>query len=78
MTAAGALGKSFYKGGFEPKMNRREAALILHLKYARFLKRGALGEGEKDLLLTHDLQRSDVDEGEDTKESSSPYATQSS
>ncbi len=36
VTAAGALGKSFYKGGFEPKMNRREAALILHLKYMPF------------------------------------------
>lgn len=32
ITAAGALGKSFYKGGFEPKMNRREAALILQLR----------------------------------------------
>jgi DnaJ homolog subfamily C member 19 len=30
--AAGALGKAYYKGGFEPKMNRREAALILQLK----------------------------------------------
>lgn len=29
----GALGKAFYKGGFEPKMNRREAALILQLQY---------------------------------------------
>jgi DnaJ family protein C protein 19 len=32
--AVGALGKAFYKGGFEPKMNRREAALILQLRYA--------------------------------------------
>ena len=32
-TGAGALGKAFYKGGFEPRMNRREAALILQLKY---------------------------------------------
>ena len=31
--AVGALGKAFYKGGFEPKMNRREAALILQLRY---------------------------------------------
>jgi hypothetical protein len=31
--AVGALGKAYYKGGFEPKMNRREAALILQLKY---------------------------------------------
>jgi DnaJ family protein C protein 19 len=30
--AAGVLGKAFYKGGFEPKMNRREAALILQLR----------------------------------------------
>ena len=28
----GALGKAFYKGGFEPRMNRREAVLILSLK----------------------------------------------
>lgn len=28
-----ALGKAYYKGGFEPKMNRREASLILQLKY---------------------------------------------
>jgi DnaJ homolog subfamily C member 19 len=27
------LGKAFYKGGFEPKMNKREASLILSLKY---------------------------------------------
>lgn len=31
--AVGALGKAFYKGGFEPKMNKREAALILQLGY---------------------------------------------
>lgn len=29
----GTLGRVFYKGGFEPKMNKREAALILQLKY---------------------------------------------
>jgi len=33
----GALGKAFYKGGFEPRMNKREAALILSLKYANTL-----------------------------------------
>ena len=27
-------GIPYYKGGFESKMNRREAALILQLKYA--------------------------------------------
>lgn len=30
---AGPLGRSFYKGGFEPKMTRREAALILEMPY---------------------------------------------
>lgn len=29
--ALGSLGKPFYKGGFEPKMTRKEAALILEL-----------------------------------------------
>ena len=32
--AVGALGKAFYKGGFEPRMNKREAALILQLRYS--------------------------------------------
>ncbi|KAL5114036.1 hypothetical protein ACEQ8H_008092 [Pleosporales sp. CAS-2024a] len=31
---AGPLGRSYYKGGFEPKMTRREAALILEMPYA--------------------------------------------
>ncbi len=30
------MGKAFYKGGFEPKMNRREAALILQLRYGSY------------------------------------------
>lgn len=28
----GAMGQAFYKGGFEPRMNRKEATLILSLK----------------------------------------------
>ena len=36
VAGAGALGKAFYKGGFEPRMNRREAALILQLRYMQF------------------------------------------
>lgn len=31
--AAGALGQAFYKGGFEPRMTKKEASLILALKY---------------------------------------------
>ena len=30
---ANALGRAFYKGGFEKTMNRREAALILETPY---------------------------------------------
>jgi hypothetical protein len=33
----GALGKAFYKGGFEPRMNKREASLILSLGYVATL-----------------------------------------
>lgn len=36
--AVGALGKSFYKGGFEPKMTRKEAVLILQLNERRMTK----------------------------------------
>ena len=32
IAGATALGKAYYKGGFEPRMNRREAALILQLR----------------------------------------------
>lgn len=28
----GAMGKAFYKGGFEPRMTKKEASLILSLK----------------------------------------------
>lgn len=28
----GAMGQAFYKGGFEPRMNKKEASLILSLK----------------------------------------------
>lgn len=28
----GAMGQAFYKGGFESRMNKKEAALILSLK----------------------------------------------
>jgi DnaJ family protein C protein 19 len=29
----GVLARGYYKGGFEPQINRREAALILELPY---------------------------------------------
>jgi hypothetical protein len=31
------MGKAFYKGGFEPKMTKKEATLILSLKYVAAL-----------------------------------------
>lgn len=34
-----AIGKAFYKGGFEKSMNRREAALILEVSYVEAQKR---------------------------------------
>ncbi|RFU34770.1 hypothetical protein B7463_g1515, partial [Scytalidium lignicola] len=34
----GALGKAYYKGGFEKQMNRREAALILQLSERQLTK----------------------------------------
>ena len=49
-TGAAALGKAFYKGGFEPRMNRREAALILQLRYST-LAYGAWLCADMDALL---------------------------
>ncbi|GFF45630.1 mitochondrial import inner membrane translocase subunit tim14 [Aspergillus udagawae] len=34
-----AMGKAFYKGGFEPRMTRREAALILELPLTELSER---------------------------------------
>lgn len=35
----GAMGKAFYKGGFEAKMTKKEASLILSLRYGRCVSR---------------------------------------
>ncbi|KAK7446084.1 mitochondrial chaperone [Colletotrichum acutatum] len=40
----GAMGKAFYKGGFEPKMNKKEACLILSLHR----KTVSIWKGRKD------------------------------
>lgn len=56
--AVSALGKAFYKGGFEPKMTRKEAALILELN-ERTLGRDAAAKEKirknhrKLMLLNH-------------------------
>jgi hypothetical protein len=64
----GALGKTFYKGGFEPKMNRREAALILQLRYDplhAFWRR--------ETILTDGLQRTSTHKRTHTKEPQNTY-----
>jgi len=38
----GVLARGYYKGGFESKMNRREAALILEMPYVNLLGQGGL------------------------------------
>jgi len=33
----GAMGKAFYKGGFDSRMTKKEASLILSLKYVLYI-----------------------------------------
>ncbi|KIW01109.1 mitochondrial import inner membrane translocase subunit tim14 [Verruconis gallopava] len=51
--AAGALGRSFYKGGFEPTMNRREAALILEVPERGVTKELIRKKHRQLMLLNH-------------------------
>ncbi|KAI9727775.1 MAG: mitochondrial import inner membrane translocase subunit TIM14 [Cirrosporium novae-zelandiae] len=50
---ASALGKSFYKGGFDPKINRREAALILQLNERTLTKEKIRKHHRQLMLLNH-------------------------
>ncbi|KAI5838753.1 hypothetical protein DFP73DRAFT_563119 [Morchella snyderi] len=50
---AGAFGKAFYKGGFEPKMNRREAILILQLAERNMTKQNIRKRHREMMLLNH-------------------------
>ncbi|TVY29337.1 Mitochondrial import inner membrane translocase subunit [Lachnellula hyalina] len=50
---AGSLGKAFYKGGFEPKMNRREAALILELSERNLTKERIRKNHRTLMMLNH-------------------------
>ncbi|TVY47608.1 Mitochondrial import inner membrane translocase subunit [Lachnellula occidentalis] len=50
---AGALGKAFHKGGFEPKMNRREAALILDLSERNLTKERIRKNHRTLMMLNH-------------------------
>ncbi|KAI9856236.1 MAG: mitochondrial import inner membrane translocase subunit TIM14 [Vezdaea acicularis] len=49
----GALGKAFYKGGFESRMNRREAALILQLPERGITKERLRKNHRQLMLLNH-------------------------
>ncbi|KAI9753703.1 MAG: mitochondrial import inner membrane translocase subunit TIM14 [Lichina confinis] len=54
--AAGVLGKAFYKGGFEPRMNRKEALLILELN-DRHLSRDRVRKSHRQLMLLNHPDR---------------------
>ncbi|KAL5366403.1 hypothetical protein BJX96DRAFT_169896 [Aspergillus floccosus] len=48
-----SMGKAFYKGGFEPRMNRREAALILELPERTLNKEKVRKKHRQLMLLNH-------------------------
>ncbi|KAF2150967.1 hypothetical protein K461DRAFT_164127 [Myriangium duriaei CBS 260.36] len=50
---ANALGKAFYKGGFESKMSRREAALILETSERGLTKDIIRRKHRQMMLLNH-------------------------
>ncbi|OJJ51338.1 hypothetical protein ASPZODRAFT_127401 [Penicilliopsis zonata CBS 506.65] len=48
-----AVGKAYYKGGFEPRMTRREAALILELPERTLTKDKVRKKHRQMMLLNH-------------------------
>ncbi|ELR06373.1 mitochondrial import inner membrane translocase subunit TIM14 [Pseudogymnoascus destructans] len=54
--AVGALGKAYYKGGFEPKMNRKEASLILQLS-ERTLTKDKIRKNHRTLMMLNHPDR---------------------
>ncbi|CAI6333150.1 unnamed protein product [Periconia digitata] len=53
---AGALGRGYYKGGFEPKMTRKEAALILEMP-ERGITKELLRKKHRSLMLNNHPDR---------------------
>ncbi|GAD99770.1 mitochondrial DnaJ chaperone (Tim14), putative [Paecilomyces variotii No. 5] len=51
-----ATGKAFYKGGFEPRMTRREASLILSLS-ERTLTKDKVRKNHRQLMLLNHPDR---------------------
>ncbi|KKZ66266.1 mitochondrial import inner membrane translocase subunit tim14 [[Emmonsia] crescens] len=47
------MGKAFYKGGFEPRMNKREATLILELSERSLNKDKIRAHHRKLMLINH-------------------------
>ncbi|EPE10279.1 mitochondrial import inner membrane translocase subunit tim-14 [Ophiostoma piceae UAMH 11346] len=52
----GAIGKAFYKGGFEPKMTKKEATLILSLN-ERAVTKDKLRKAHRTLMLLNHPDR---------------------
>ncbi|KAI2470436.1 mitochondrial chaperone [Annulohypoxylon bovei var. microspora] len=52
----GALGKAFYKGGFEPRMTKKEATLILSLN-ERALNKEKVRKAHRTLMLLNHPDR---------------------
>ena len=52
----GALGKAFYKGGFEPRMTQREASLILSLN-ERSITKDKVRKAHRTLMLLNHPDR---------------------
>jgi DnaJ homolog subfamily C member 19 len=52
-TAFNALGKAFYKGGFESKMTKREASLILEVPERTLTKEKLRKRHREMMLLNH-------------------------
>ncbi|KAF2020468.1 hypothetical protein BU24DRAFT_416157 [Aaosphaeria arxii CBS 175.79] len=51
--AGSALGRGYYKGGFEPKMTRKEAALILEMPERGITKELLRKKHRQLMLLNH-------------------------
>ncbi|KAL7938979.1 mitochondrial import inner membrane translocase subunit TIM14 [Trichoderma chlorosporum] len=52
----GAMGKAFYKGGFEPRMTKKEASLILSLS-ERSLSKDKVRKAHRTLMLLNHPDR---------------------
>lgn len=58
-SAFSALGKAFYKGGFENKMTKREASLILEMN-ERTMSKEKLRKRHREMMLLNHPDRGEV------------------